>query len=107
MTTPRRKIRDAADAETQLENARRAGVPNREWAAREGLCARSLNMWSILRAQRVRRAAGVRPRFVELLPASPRASTPLRVVLDDVVVEVPADVDVDLLTRVLRAVRAC
>lgn len=107
MPTPRRKIQDADDATTQLAAARAAGVPNREWAARNGICARSLNMWAVLRARRAKCPARHEPRFVELMPAQPAAPTPLRLHVDDIVIEVGAGVDLDLLTRVLRAVRAC
>lgn len=109
MSMPPRKIRDAADADAQLAAARAAGLPNQTWAARNGICARSLHMWSIHRRRARRHAAPATQRFVELIPASSVVlpAQPLRIRLGDVEIDVPAGFDADTLTRLLGAVRAC
>ena len=107
MQEVRRKIRDAADADEQLAAARHAGVENREWAALNGICGRSLHIWMLLRRRHEPEHAPSQPRrqaFVELTtPAI--VFPPIRVVTADLVVEVPVGCPPDVLVSVIRAVR--
>lgn len=102
-----RKIRDAADADHQLAAARAAGLPNRNWAVQNGICARSLHMWSVHR--RRARLDGALPRFVELVAAvaPPAPTEPLRLLVGDVQIDVTPGFDTDTLARLLAVVRAC
>lgn len=105
MPHPRRKIRDANDADEQLAAARAACISNRDWAVQNGICARSLHMWAVLRARKRRAAVVPTLHFVELVTTQP--APPIRVLRHDLVVELPLDCGADVLARVLTAVRAC
>jgi hypothetical protein len=102
---PRRKIRDANDADEQLAAARAACMSNRDWAVQNGICARSLHMWAVLRGRKRRPAVAPTLQFVELVTMPP--ATPIRVLRHDLVVELPLDCGADVLARVLTAIRAC
>jgi hypothetical protein len=101
---PLRKILDAHDADAQLAGARAAGLSNRDWAARHSICARSLHMWMLIRRRQRRQPPALS--FVELLPPD-TAAEPVRVHLDHLRIEIPADLAANLLPIVLRAVRTC
>lgn len=111
---PRRKIRDADDADAQLAAARAAGLSNRDWAAKNGICGRSLHLWSVHRRRSPRSST---PPIVELVapaqvpvgrPAGmPKADTPLRLHLGGVTIDIPVGFDLETLAQVLDVVRAC
>ena len=102
----RRRIRDAADADEQLAAARRAGLSNRDWAAQQGICARSLHMWMVLRRREPAPPKSTGREFVELVtPAI--TLPPIRIVVADLAVEVHAGCGPDVLVNVIRAIRAC
>lgn len=114
---PRRKIRDAADADAELAAARAAGLTNRAWAARNGICGRSLHLWSVHRG-RAASAPQAGQRFIELVPlpnreivpAPPPRSEgcpPIRLSVAGVAIEVTAGFDPETLGKVLHVVRSC
>lgn len=102
---PGRKIGSADEARAALEAADRSGGERAAWARANDINPRSLNAWR-LNLQRGQRSA---PRLVELVAAATYlpSDAGCRVLCGDFVVEVDADVDEDVLVRVLRAVRAC
>lgn len=100
----RRKIRDAADADEQLAAARQAGLSNRDWAARHGICGRSLHIWMVLRRRGAAAPLATRSAFVELV-APEITVRPIRIVVDGMVIEVPIGCPEDVLVTVIRAVR--
>lgn len=114
---PGRKIHDADDADAQLAAARAAGLSNRDWASRNGICGRSLHLWSVHR-ERALHPPAPPPPFVELVAAParlpqvvsvgmPKAETLLRLHLEGVAIDVPVGFDPETLSRVLGVVRAC
>jgi hypothetical protein len=108
---PGRKIADETDAHACLEAASRSGLPRAEWARAHGVDARSLNAW---RLNLQRRSAVEREpttlRLVELVgegrPATTQASG-VRLVVDDLVVEVDRGFDAGTLGRVFDLVAPC
>jgi hypothetical protein len=105
---PGRKVRDELEARRFLDAVARSGLERATWAHQHGIDARSLNAWRLVLARKEREDEAPL-RLVELVPPSrptPRAD-PIRVVLDDLVIEVSADMDEAALIRVLRAARAC
>lgn len=64
-----RKIKDDADAEACLRAAEASGLPRSAWAWANGIDARSLNIWRVIRAHKHDRGRVSPPlRMVELAP---------------------------------------
>lgn len=99
-----RKVRDAVEAAELLEAAEASQMERADWARTNGIDARSLNMWR-LNLGRHRQEHSLR--LVELVAASEASRTPVVVRCGPFAVEVGADVDHDLLRRVLATVASC
>jgi hypothetical protein len=103
----RRKVPDALTAQAWLDAASRSGLSRVQWCAQEGVDARSLQCWRLTLARRARQESA----FVEWVPrADPAAlppAPPLRLHLNDVVIEVSERFSSVSLAEVLRLVRAC
>ena len=102
-----RKIKDEHDAEVCLRAAAASGLPRSVWARSHGINPRSLNIWRVLQARKLRSAAAETPlRLVELAPPMAPASGytvcvgPFRVELGD-------DFNEATLRRLLVVVAAC
>lgn len=104
-----RKVRDAQEARSLLEEAARRRVPRAVLARQVGIDPRSLNAW---RVNLARREARGRPqgepalRLVELV-SEVQAAHPMVVTCGPFAIEVPADFDEAALTRLLRLVASC
>jgi len=105
---PGRKVHDESEARRFLDAVARSGLERATWAHQHGIDARSLNAWRLVLARK-KRAADTSPlRLVELVPSTaPPDSSSIRILLHDLIIEVPATVDETALTRILRAARAC
>jgi hypothetical protein len=90
-----------------LAEVEASGVDASEWARREGVDARSLNMWRLNLARR-----SPAPRLVELVAATRAAAQPpvnTRYVVrrGEFAVEFGGDFEQDTLFRILEVVAAC
>jgi hypothetical protein len=100
-----RKVRDAAEAAELLDAAEASQMERADWARANGINPRSLNAWRLnLRRDRQEPRS---LRLVELVAATGTSRNPLVVRCGPFAVEVGADVDEDLLRRVLTTVAAC
>ncbi|MEQ1571586.1 MAG: hypothetical protein ABMA64_43370 [Myxococcota bacterium] len=100
-----RKVRDAAEAAELLDAAEASQLERADWARANGIDPRSLNAWRL----NLRRHRREQPslRLVELVAASEASRAPVVVRCGPFAVEVAADVDHDLLRRVLATVASC
>jgi hypothetical protein len=103
-----RKIRDAAEAEDMLAAVAASEMSRPDWAHRNGVSARSLNMWRLI-LERRRRQQAAPLRLVEFVaePDVQPAAKPIVVRCGPFAVEVGERFDDDLLRRVLSAVSSC
>ncbi len=101
-----RKIRDAAEAEEMLAEVAASRMSRADWAHRNGVSARSLNMWRLI-LQRRQQASPLR--LVEFVaePGTQPAAEPIVVRCGSFAVEVGERFDDDVLRRVLSAVSSC
>ncbi len=104
-----RKVRDESEARRFLEAVARSGLERANWAHQHGIDARSLNAWRLVLARKERTGDDNPLRIVELVQnATPGpAAEPIRVFVEDLVIEVPVGVDPPTLARVIRAARTC
>lgn len=108
-----RKVLNHDEAVRLLRDAEASGLERADWARRQGVDPRSLNLWRVNLARRG--AVPVTPGFVELLPraSAPPAATAtarcpgVRVRVGELVVEVDAAFDPATLQRVLAVVATC
>lgn len=101
-----RKVRDAVEAAELLAAAEASQMERADWARTNGIDARSLNMWRLNLGRHRQEPPSLR--LVELVAASEASRTPPVVVrCGPFAVEVAADVDHDLLRRVLAAMASC
>jgi hypothetical protein len=117
MTPPRglakiwamRKIEDARDARACERAAGAAGLSLGAWARRHGVDGRSLRAWSInLARSRSATAAIVKPRLIEIVPASAAQAAARYVVrVGDAAIEVGDNFEEGTLARVVRVLRSC
>ena len=95
-----RRIRDEADARACLAAVEASGLGRAEWARREGIDARSLNVWR-MNLSRKRAPA----RLVELVPTVRAARYVVR--CGHLEVEIGDDFNEATLFRLLQVVAAC
>jgi hypothetical protein len=97
----RRKVNKAEAAElVSAWRTSRQALPT--WCAARGLDGRSLRQW----ARRLLEAPTIL-QVVEVTPPPTRAGEPVRVLVDEIIIEVPDGFADDTLLRVLRVVRGC
>jgi hypothetical protein len=99
-----RKVRDAEEAAELLAAAEASRMERAVWARTNGIDARSLNAWRLILG---RHRAAPSLRLVELVAASEARRSLLVVRCGPFAVEVGADLDEDLLRRVLATVASC
>ena len=99
-----RRIKDEVEARACLAKVRESRLPLAAWSREHGIDGRSLNTWKVNLERR--EMAGLKPRFVELVP---RASVSARyaVIVGDVRIEVDDSFQAETLVRLVRALRSC
>jgi hypothetical protein len=100
-----RKVRDAVEAAELLDAAEASQMERADWARTNGIDARSLNMWRLNLGRHRQEPPSLR--LVELVAATGVPRTPLVVRCGPFAVEVGADMDEELLRRVLATVASC
>jgi len=105
----RRKLRDADEARRFLAEAAASGLTRPEWALANGIDGRSLNAWHQNLERARHRDAKRAPRLVELVPAEPVVTEPIRYVVHcgELAVEVDHRFDDDVLRRLLGVMASC
>lgn len=99
-----RKILDEREARELLEQVAESGADRATWARSRGVDARSLNAW---RLNLARREPARSLRLVELVAHTDHEPVVVHVRCGPFVVDVTAEVDDRLLSRVLAAVASC
>ena len=102
-----RKVADRVEAVRLLGEAAGSGMARADWARKQGIDPRSLNLWrvNLERERAVRTPTGLR--LVELVPGSRAPATGLRVRCGALVVELDPGFDEVALRRVLAVVVGC
>jgi hypothetical protein len=96
-----RKVRDEREARAILEEAQRAGVAPGAVARRRGIDGRSMNAWRMTLTR-----SKTTSTIVELVAKS-EAEPVYRVCVEDLVIEVDASFEEDVLARLINLARAC
>lgn len=106
MTGVRRKVRDAVDARSCLNEAERAGLTRAAWARANGVDGRSLNMWRVILARND--ADRVVPlRLVEVVSRSAAPVATYTVRVDRFAVDVDEAFNDEVLRRLLGVLSSC
>ena len=101
----RRKVTDAHEARTLLEEQRNSGMSPAGFARSHGIDGRSLNAWRLNLARS--QVAQKDLQFLELVTSEHAPAPCLTVRCGPFAVEVPAHFDADELARLLLVVAAC
>ena len=101
----RRKIRDADDARACLDAAAHSGLPRAQWAQKNGIDARSLNIWRVILNRTTVSPAPLR--LVELIADQPPASSRSTLHFRDFLIELDAPFEADSLRRLLAELATC
>lgn len=100
MASRRRRVL-ADEASKTVAEWRSSGEPLRSWCARQGIDGRSLRYWVD------RESPETVLRLLEVTPARRAAGFGIRLRVEGVTIAVGDDFSDEVLTRVIRAVRAC
>ena len=106
MAQPRRKITEAESAElVAASRTSKRALP--AWCASQGIDGRSLRYWAerLDRLDRLDSPASIR--VVEVTVAAPASVPVLRLVVEDVTIDVPDGFTAETLSWVLAVVRRC
>lgn len=99
-----RKIKDEIEARACLAKVTESRRPLAAWSREHGIDGRSLNTWRVNLARR--EVAGLKPRFVELVPQA-TVSGRCAVIVGDVRIEVDDSFRPEALARLVAALRSC
>lgn len=103
---PGRKLRDAEDARSCLNEIAASGLTRGEWSRANGVDGRSLNAWDLNLSRRREQGEA---RLVELVPSERVVEAPVRYVVrcGELAVEVDHRFDDEVLRRLLSVVASC
>ena len=102
-----RKILDEREARELLDQVTESGTDRATWARSHGVDPRSLNAWRLNLARREGHPARRPLRLVELVADTGHHPVVVHVRCGPFVIDVTAEVDDRLLSRVLSAVASC
>lgn len=102
-----RKITDAHEARTLLEEQQRSGLAPASFARSRGIDGRSLNAWRINLARATAGTVVDELQLIELVTTAPKGRPPLTVRCGPFCVDVPSQFNQDDLARLLDVLAAC